>query len=124
MRTARFPAMHRVVVRARDAARRTVRSLPVPVRTRLRGVIAWSDRWRPAPMIEVWSGPLIGPRSRSAARNSLIRATVAITGPDVVSPTRSPDSTGSGGTDLPALRCLLVTCALDVGGLDEMVAFL
>jgi glycosyltransferase involved in cell wall biosynthesis len=125
MRMARFSAMHRGVVHARDTARRTLRALPAPVRTRLRDVIAWADRWRPAPMIEDWSGPLIGPRSRSEApRSGLIRATAAITGPDVVSPTRSHDSTGSGGTDRSAVRCLLVTCALDVGGLDEMVAFL
>lgn len=117
--------MQRVVVHAMDAARRTVRSLPAPVRAPLRDLIAWSDRWRPAPMIEDWSGPLIGPPSRSdAPRNGLIKATAAITGPDVVSPTRFRDSMGSSGTDLPALRCLLVTCALDVGGLDEMVAFL
>ena len=44
--------------------------------------------------------------------------------PDVVPPTRFHDSVASSGTDLPTLRCLLVTCALDVGGLDELVAFL
>jgi glycosyltransferase involved in cell wall biosynthesis len=76
-------------------------------------------------MIEDWSGPLIGPRSGSKApRNGLVKATPAVTGPDVVSPTRSHNLVGSGGMDLPAVRCLLVTRALDVGGLDEMVAFL
>ena len=117
--------MHRVAAYAKDAVRRMVRSLPGPARTRLRDAIACSGRWRSAPMIEDWSQPLIGPQSRSEAPgNGLIKATGAVTGPDVVSPTRSHGSIGSSGSDLPALRCLLVTCALDVGGLDEVVAFL
>jgi glycosyltransferase involved in cell wall biosynthesis len=125
MRTARSSAMHRVVSHAIYIARRTVRWLPAPVRARLRDVIAWSGRWRPAPMIEDWSGPLIGPRSGPGTPGGgLVKATAAIAGPAVVAPTRAHGSTAPGGTVLPALRCLLVTCALDVGGLDEVVAFL
>ena len=76
-------------------------------------------------MIEDWSAPLIGPRSRSEAPgNGLVKATAAATGPDVVAPTRSDGPNVPSDTVLPALRCLLVTCALDVGGLDEVVAFL
>ena len=101
------------------------RSLPDPLVARLRETAAWLDRRRPAPPIEDWSEPLIGTRSGfQASRNGLLRATAAVTGPDVVQPTRSPDPAGSSGVEPPTVRCLLVTCALDVGGTDEMVAFL
>ena len=125
IRAAKLSVIRRVVARATDTARGVVHSLPRPVRARLRGVVAWSDQWRPVPMIENWSGPLIRTQSCSEApRDDLVEAAAAVTGPDVVSPARSHDSIGSSGARQPALRCLLVTCALDVGGLDEMVAFL
>lgn len=125
MRAVRLPVMHGFATPAADMARRMARSLPAPVHTRLSDAAAWFDRRRPAPPIEDWSGPLIGTHSGSEVpRGGLIRATAAVTGPDVVEPTRSRVSARSSDVGLPALRCLLVTCALDVGGMDEMVAFL
>jgi glycosyltransferase involved in cell wall biosynthesis len=117
--------MRRMATGVANAVRRIVRSLPTPVRARLRNVVAWADRRRSAPPIEDWTRPLIGTHSGpEASGNGLTRATAAVKGPDVVEPTRSRSSVRASGPDLSALRCLLVTCALDVGGLDEVVAFL
>lgn len=49
---------------------------------------------------------------------------MAVIDSDVVKPTRSGESAGSNDGEAPALRCLLATGALDVGGMDEVVAFL
>jgi glycosyltransferase involved in cell wall biosynthesis len=102
-----------------------VHGLPVPVRTRLRNLLAWWDRRRPAPRIDDWSRPLIGTRSggRTAPRTS-VNGTETFTRHDVAEPTRTYNSAAAGDAELPAVRCLLVTCALDVGGLAEVVAFL
>ena len=125
MRPAKLLAMRRVATHATGTVRRMGRSLPEPLVARLHDAVAWADQRRPAPTIEDWSEPLVGTRyGFGASRNGLTRATAAVTGPDVVEPKRSLDSIESSGAELPALRCLLVTCALDVGGLDEMVALL
>lgn len=125
LQAATLPSMRRVPARFMDKARPLARSLPAPVRAWLREVAAWSHRLRPAPPIEDWSTPLVGDDPDFAASgNGLVKATAAVIGPAVVQPTRSHKPTRSNGTDLPVLRCLLVTCALDVGGMDEMVAFL
>jgi glycosyltransferase involved in cell wall biosynthesis len=104
-------------------ARRTAQLLPAPVRDRLRDVVAWSDR-RPPPPLADWSAPLIAATAASTDPGvSLIGTSAAGGGPDVVGHMRShdpaPDDHG-----LPAVRCLVVTSRLDVGGLEEMVAFL
>ena len=118
-------AMRRAVARFADVRHRMVRSVPAPLRGRLRDAVVWADRRRPAPLIEDWSLPLIGTRSGSAASGGgLIRATTACTGPDVVEPARSDISAGVCAAVQPSLRCLLVTLALDAGGMDEVVAFL
>ena len=109
--------LRRVVGGATDATRGLTRSLPRPVRGRLRDFAVWSDRWRPAPQIEDWSRPLTG-----ANRDSVVA--VSFGGLDVVEPVPSQDSVGPTHADVAPLRCLLVTSQLDVGGTDEMVAFL
>lgn len=125
LRTAALQKMRRLPARSMNTAQRIIRSLPVPVRARLRGVVAWSDRLRPAPPIEGWSRPLIGnPLVFAASGDGLIRTTAAVIDSDVVEPTRSGESVGSNDAEAPTLRCLLVTSALDVGGMDEVVAFL
>jgi hypothetical protein len=95
--------------RARDAARRRrmVRS-PVPFT---------SDR--------DWSSPLTGTRYDAETwRNVLIGATAAVDGFDVVEPAPSHSTADASGTDPTTLRCLIAATRLDVGGMDEVVAFL
>ena len=121
-------------------ARRLHRSLPEPVRARIRAAAVWADQRRPAPPIEDWSLPLIeapgggrDPGGGRAAHRGLARATATAGGLGVVEPARPahpagapapplPDDSGDAGTH--RLRCLVVTGLLDVGGMDEVVAFL
>lgn len=124
MRPTAGSAMHRAVTWPADAARRVVRSLPLPVRAQLRKAAAWGDR-RPVPPIEDWSRPLISAGAGSgASAGALIGAPAAAAGLGVVEPARSHDLAGSDSDDLPVVRCLVVTSLLDVGGMDEVVAFL
>ena len=44
IRATTLQAVRRVAARSADIVRRMVRSLPAPVRTRLRGVADWCDR--------------------------------------------------------------------------------
>ena len=124
-RTPASQEMRRLPARPVNMARRIVHSLPVSLRERLRGVVVWFDRMRPAPPIEGWSTPLVGtPIGCAASDDGLSRETVAVIDSDVVEPKRSAESAESSGGEAPALRCLLATGALDVGGMDEVVAFL
>jgi glycosyltransferase involved in cell wall biosynthesis len=85
----------------------------------------WWHQHRPPPLIEDWSGPLVRRESGPAETHAgLTGASHAVSGPDVVEPDSSCAPGGFIAADLPAVRCLLVTCALDVGGMDEVVAFL
>ena len=106
-----------------DAVRRMARSLPAPIPTRLRDLLATADRLRPAPQIEDWSMPLISTSGTHVSPNSPVAATLEVAAP-VVRSTRLPITAEASATDLPTVRCLLVTCALDVGGLAGVVAFL
>jgi glycosyltransferase involved in cell wall biosynthesis len=125
MRPAGPQTMHRVIARAMNVAHRLAHGLPSPARARLRSVVAWRDRRYPAPPIEDWSRPLIAALDRpDASRNRLIRATETFAGSNVVQPARSYASAEPGGAGPAELRCLLVTCVFDIGGLAEVVAFL
>jgi glycosyltransferase involved in cell wall biosynthesis len=125
MRAATSQATRSIAMRLMDSARRMRRSLPAPVRSRLRDVVAWFDRRLPTAPIEDWSRPLVGTRSGAGPSSSVLAgaaATAAAAG--VVEPARSGVSAAASAADLPVLRCLVVTGLLDVGGMDEMVAFL
>jgi glycosyltransferase involved in cell wall biosynthesis len=125
MRTVAVKTMRRVAARSADAAARMTRLLPEPTRARLRRVPEWCDGLRPAAPIEDWSKPLLGTRSPSAASGCVLTGADASTGgPGVVEPARSHVMTHPRGVDAPELRCLVVTALLDVGGMDEVVAFL
>jgi glycosyltransferase involved in cell wall biosynthesis len=100
------------------------RSLPPPLRARVRSVVAQSDR-RSAPPIEDWSRPLIAARSGpEGPRPGVADLGGTVTGPAIVEPRPSREVPGSHPADLPVLRCLIVTTQLDVGGMQEMAAFL
>jgi glycosyltransferase involved in cell wall biosynthesis len=115
----------RTVNRAVDAVRQATRPLPAPLRLRLRDIAERLDRLRPAPPIEDWSKPLIQARSGLAmSSNLLMEAPDTDGGTGVVEPVQSRRSAGSSAADVPSLRCLVVTALLDVGGMDEVVAFL
>jgi glycosyltransferase involved in cell wall biosynthesis len=117
--------MRRVATGAMDTARRLERSLPRPLRTWLRDVAAWSDRHHPPLPIEGWSRPLIETQPGSeATRNGLIGAATTTAGHGVVEPSRSHRLVEAGDADGPVLRCLFVTGLFDIGGMEEMVAFL
>ena len=125
MPTVAVKTMRRVAARSADAATRMTRLLPEPTRARLRRIPDWCDGLRPAAPIEDWSKPLLGTRSPSAASGSVLAdADVSAAGLGVVAPARSQLTTRPRSIDAPALRCLVVTALLDVGGMDEVVAFL
>jgi glycosyltransferase involved in cell wall biosynthesis len=108
-----------------ETARRMARSLPAPIRARLRDLLAWLYRLRAAPRVEDWSTPLIGKHPGSEAPpHGPTGAAAAVAGPDVTESAPADTPVRVSAADLPVLRCLLVTCALDVGGLAGVVAFL
>lgn len=112
-----------IAARSTNAGRQVVRTLPAPTRARVRGMAAWLSRRRPAPPLEDWSRPLVRTRQGTGLPHDVLTETPAADA-DVIEPTVSllPDRVS--GDDVPQLRCLLVTDALDVGGMDEVVAFL
>lgn len=69
-------------------------------------------------LVDNWSRPLLGPSSRVAMPTT----------PPLPAEVVHPRSTDVDATEIElhpeAPRCLLVTCSLDVTGMDEMVAFL
>jgi glycosyltransferase involved in cell wall biosynthesis len=72
-----------------------------------------------------WSRPLVGARAGSEVlRNGLTRTIAVVPSCEVIEPARSGNSARASGFDPPELRCLVVTSQLDVGGMDEVVAFL
>jgi glycosyltransferase involved in cell wall biosynthesis len=103
-----------------DTGRRVLRWLPIGSVERLRQVAEWLDRQRPPPPIEDWSAPLIEMPSAPSQPPSGLLTTA---GPGVIEPAR-PGEPAIVHTDATAPRCLLVTGLLDVGGMDEVVAFL
>jgi glycosyltransferase involved in cell wall biosynthesis len=117
-------SLPQVANRAADAVRRASRCLPRPLHRQLHDVVEWLDRLRPAPPIEDWSGPLRGVGSRTVASQSVLAGVITAADPDAVQPEQSRISGASYDAEMPALRCLVVTGELDVGGMDEMVAFL
>lgn len=124
MRAATMQTKRRVTALCADVARRVVRRLPAPVRTQLSKVVLWCDRRLPAPPIDDWSGPLIATEPGRSSRTGSIAAGPPFATLDTVQPGRPHGPAVAGGDGPPRLRCLLVTCALDVGGLAEVVAFL
>ena len=117
--------IRRIVAVSADMMRRATRCLPASLRMRLRDGAEWLDRMRPAPPIEDWSGPLIPSHSGTAALgNALIGASATAPAAGVVEPVRSDRRAAYSAKDAPSLRCLVVTALLDVGGMDEVVAFL
>ena len=124
MRAAARQVVGRALARFMDVTRRVRRWLPAPMRARLRDLVAWSDRHRAPALIEDWSTPLITGHSGQAAPGSVLAGATG-TGTGVVQPTRPQNQVAADPADgAPTLRCLLVTSLLDVGGMDEMVAFL
>ena len=93
------------------------------VRAQVRRVAMWAaaDVRR---RIQEWSEPLIGPNKSAGASPAWYRP-IADAPPPVWSGQRCGRVTrrcpGAGG---PGLRCLVVTTSLDVGGMEEVVAFL
>jgi glycosyltransferase involved in cell wall biosynthesis len=124
MRAAASCLASRTSARCAHSARHMVRLLPRPLRVRLRRTAEWFSSCRAAPLIEDWSRPLIEARSSSESFTGLIRASASTAGPDLVQPMRTFSAVIATARNVPTIRCLLVTVALDVGGLDEVVAFL
>jgi len=117
--------LRRVAGCCTDTARRIERSLPGPARTWVHNVVAWYDRLLPAAPIEGWSKALIGTQSGSAEPRDVETGTAGYeAGIGVVEPVPSVGTARAGDADVSELRCLIVTSLLDVGGMDEMVAFL
>jgi glycosyltransferase involved in cell wall biosynthesis len=120
-----LPTTRAVSTGIMDVSRRIRRSLPGPVRSGIRDLVAWCDRQLPAAPIGDWSRPLLGTRNDNSASldaHAMPISPGAMSG--VVEPVRSGHSAETLGADPPGLRCLVVTGLLDVGGMDEMVAFL
>lgn len=106
------------------AAIRISHSLPAPVRKELRRVFEWSDR-RVVPSLEDWSTPLISTGLSSRSSGDLLMVTnSASSEPDATEYGQPSNSAVSAGPDGPVLRCLVITGALDVSGVDEVAAFL
>jgi glycosyltransferase involved in cell wall biosynthesis len=122
LRFAMLRATRRAVARTADTGRRIAHPLPAPVRARLRDVVAWVRQRQPPPPIADWSRPLIGAHHASQTSCDLligaVSAEVGIKHP------HSQKLNEASDTGQPALRCLVVTSRLDVGGMDEVVAFL
>jgi glycosyltransferase involved in cell wall biosynthesis len=111
-------ALARQVVRT---ARSVERSLPGPARVQLRKAARWTDQHRPAAPIEGWAKPLVGTSAQSG-RGDILATSARGASLGVVEPVGPADAPAPDGADGP--RCLIVTGLLDVGGMDEMVAFL
>jgi len=118
--------MRRVAIsHAMGIAYSVASALPAPVRAWVRQVAIWAGRHRPPP-IEDWSEPLIGLNENSGTSPAgLGSADGALATPGVVRPAVWPrDAAAPAGANVPELRCLVVTTSLDVGGMEEVVAFL
>jgi glycosyltransferase involved in cell wall biosynthesis len=117
--------IHRSVSRGMEIPRKAARKLPYPVHDWLRNIAVWFDKQRSVPRIEDWSAPLIASRVSYGANEARRRnATTEPSEANVVEPLRSLAPPLSASADAPIIRCLLVTSQLDVGGMDEVVAFL
>jgi glycosyltransferase involved in cell wall biosynthesis len=97
--------------------------VPAPCRAWLREVAVRVDERRSLPQLADWSRPLIGsPAARDPGVGLLTGSLDSGDAFQTTEPARrqsAPSADGAGGP-----RCLLVTSQLDVGGLDEVVAFL
>jgi glycosyltransferase involved in cell wall biosynthesis len=102
------------------AAQRFNIRLPKVIKNLLRPLLAgWAKEWGAG--IEDWSLPLI------SGRRPATDLAAGITGARLLesSPPPSPVMPGKPGKQPPVrLRCLIVTSALDAGGMDEVVVFL
>jgi len=86
---------------------------------------AWSrialciDRRRPTLSADDWSQPLVPVRHRAIETATVLTSSDAPGGRRAYQPDQGPRA-----NDQPTLRCLLATSTLDVGGMEEVVAFL
>jgi glycosyltransferase involved in cell wall biosynthesis len=125
MRSASLQVVRRVTGGTAETARRATRLLPMEWRLRLRSMADWYDQQRgPAPISD-WSIPLIETGSRAPLCPDLLTGPNAATDSlGVVKPAQTGAGAPSRPTGEPDFRCLVVTALLDVGGMDEVVAFL
>jgi glycosyltransferase involved in cell wall biosynthesis len=125
MPSAALQAIQRVAGSSADAARRITRTLPMPVRARLRSTADWADSLRHAAPIADWSTPLMPvDRPTPTVQDLLTGPAAPVTPAGVVQPARQRPQDAPALADSTAPRCLVVTALLDVGGMDEVVAFL
>lgn len=115
-------AIRRLTTYGTDGARQAARALPGPARAGLRGLVERCDQLRPPTPIEGWSRPLINPGGGAKTNADLLLGTSSSPRDTGVIAPVAPPSPKDGAS--PGLRCLVVTALLDVGGMDEVVAFL
>jgi glycosyltransferase involved in cell wall biosynthesis len=113
----------RAAVRLAGAAFQAGRMVPAPFRAWLREVAVRVDERRAVPQPADWSHPLIGGSATRGRRGDLLTGTsVSGSALQTAEPVRRQSAPSADSARGP--RCLLVTSRLDVGGLDEVVAFL
>ncbi len=97
-------------------------AVPTPARRYLkRRIAAWVDRSASGALIEDWSHPLTPAGALDPLRGGSDEAAAAVTSNSHATEARATAPTVRGAE---VCRCLIATSALDVGGMDEMVAFL
>jgi glycosyltransferase involved in cell wall biosynthesis len=109
--------LRKAITSVTSQAPRLVRLLPSPVAGSLRWALTEADRFRPVPALEDWSRPLIAGARGTGATGDAEHGVV-----EPVSSTRS--QAGAQGSEPSGVRCLVVSSRLDVGGMDEVAAFL
>jgi len=119
--SAALTALRQAASRSAESVAAMARMLPAPAQARLRDVVSWLGRHRPAPPIEDWCRPLIAASPGTAGSPDALRAA---TWPQLTGPPRPGKGAATSGRDLPVLRCLVVTSGLDAGGLPEVAAIL
>jgi glycosyltransferase involved in cell wall biosynthesis len=113
----------RAAARLAGAAFQAGRMVPAPFRAWLRKVAVRADQRRSMPRLADWSRPLIGtPATCDRGVDLLTGSLDSGDAYQATEPARRQSAPSADGVGAP--RCLLVTSRLDVGGLDEVVAFL
>lgn len=105
-----------------EIARKIQRRFPTSMRRRLERAVAWYYRKLPPARIEGWSEPLVG-RSAVQGTGPIWKDRSGSQGA-VVKPASVGMPLVAADPDLEPCRCLFVTGLFDVGGMEEMVAFL
>jgi glycosyltransferase involved in cell wall biosynthesis len=102
----------------------TAHSLPTPARARIRQIVAKRDQ-RAVISLEDWTRPLIGAWFGPSSPGDLLASSTSVaTAALLQGKTGSHEVSMPTGHETPVLRCLVVTGALDVSGVDEVAAFL